>query len=784
MRRRLLFDLFQADDPPDAGGKAKNLRVLRRYGCQVPAAFGCALDAWRRYRSNDPTLLPEVREELNAIIDQAAAYSVRSSANLEDSLESSFAGQFATVLDVRGAEAVEHAMKTVWESAGSAAVRSYARRLGRGGDVVEMGVIIQRMVPARYSGVAFSRNPMTGLSEVVVEAVRGTGEKLVQQGITPDRWVSRWGGWTVRPESPEIPDAVIRDVVSGAKDVERRHGKPVDLEWAYDGEQLHWLQMREITSLAGVAIYSNRMSRELLPGMIKPLIWSINIPLVNGAWVRLLTELIGKNSLDPQSLAKQFYYRAYFNMGALGEVFTLLGMPRESLELLMGFEVEGGTRPRFAPTLRTVRHVPRMIHFVWNNVILRPRVERFLVRAKADYGPYLEQEPGGMEPGDILATIRRLFALNQQTAYQNIVVPLLMQTYHRLLKKHLTAGGVDYESVDVKEGDPAFQEFNPNAALAEVHRTFERLGASDRERVASATFQEFAAMQGIEEFQGEVRAFLSRFGHLSNVGVDFSAVPWRETPDIVLRMIIGAAPESSEQRAKARFDELPVGGIRRRLLHLLWHRARLFMLYREQVGSLYTQGYGLFRKYYLALADELVRRGLLGERGDIFFLRHEEVESMVEDRSARADIPALVAQRRREMEECSEVDVPEVIYGDSPPPVVTRGSEALKGIPTSRGYYQGPVRVVRGIEEYTNLKDGDVLVIPFSDVGLTPLFAHAGAVVSESGGILSHSSIVAREYGIPAVVSAAGACKLEDGTLVGVDGFTGEVHILGVAKGG
>jgi pyruvate,water dikinase len=100
----------------------------------------------------------------------------------------------------------------------------------------------------------------------------------------------------------------------------------------------------------------------------------------------------------------------------------------------------------------------------------------------------------------------------------------------------------------------------------------------------------------------------------------------------------------------------------------------------------------------------------------------------------------------------------------------------MRGTPTSRGRYTGPTRVVQGIRDLDKVKDGDVLVVPFSDVGWTPLFAKAGAVIAESGGLLSHSSIVAREYGIPAVVSVPGACQLPDDRLVTVDGYRGEVQ--------
>ncbi len=391
MRARYLIDLRSARGHPRVGTKAEMLSRLHRYGVPVPSALCCTFDAWRSYRDREPGLLPLLRSALVPFIDPSASYAVRSSADVEDRLESSYAGQFATLLDVRGVEGILSAITAVWDSAASESVSAYARNLGHADDPVRMGVIIQRMVPPKFSGVAFSRNPMTGLNEIVVEAVEGRGDALLQQGKTPVRWVSKWGGWIARPDVSAIPENVIREVVDGTRGIEKRFGKPVDLEWVHDGVHLFWLQMRGISAFQNLNVYSEKMPREMLPGLIKPLIWSVNIPLVNGVWVSLLTELIGKNNLDPRSLARQFYYRAYFNMSVFGEIFALLGMPRESLELLMGIEVEGGEKPVFKPTMKTLRHVPRMIRFAWDKWTIAPAVERFVAEARREYVPYKEQ---------------------------------------------------------------------------------------------------------------------------------------------------------------------------------------------------------------------------------------------------------------------------------------------------------------------------------------------------------------------------------------------------------
>jgi phosphoenolpyruvate synthase/pyruvate phosphate dikinase len=218
-------------------------------------------------------------------------------------------------------------------------------------------------------------------------------------------------------------------------------------------------------------------------------------------------------------------------------------------------------------------------------------------------------------------------------------------------------------------------------------------------------------------------------------------------------------------------------GLRRWLFDLLYRRARRFLYYREAVSSQYTFGYGLFREYFLALGARFVSRSLLESPDDIFYLSLEEIRAAVAQGHSAASQIARVAQRKAEIAQCRDVTLPTVIYGDEAPLLETETSDVLKGVPTSRGHYTGPVTVVQGIKDFGKVNEGDVLVIPYSDVGWAPLFTKAGAVVAESGGILSHSSIVAREYGIPAVVSVHGAGRLDDGTRVTVDGYRGLVQV-------
>jgi pyruvate,water dikinase len=201
-------------------------------------------------------------------------------------------------------------------------------------------------------------------------------------------------------------------------------------------------------------------------------------------------------------------------------------------------------------------------------------------------------------------------------------------------------------------------------------------------------------------------------------------------------------------------------------------------------SGLYTETLLLLRDCFHLLGDCMVAEGRLGHWEDIFYLYLSEVQVWALGEGECLDLAALAAARQEEMRCSRDATVPEVIYGEMAPPLVSGDAAQLRGIPTSRGYYAGPARVVRGLADFAKVAAGDVLVIPYSDVGWTPLFARAGAVIAESGGILSHSSIVAREYNLPAVVSVAGAMGLTDGVLVEVDGFSGQIYVRdGVAMG-
>jgi len=289
------------------GNKAQNLITLMQIRkIKVPKTWVLPWDWHQRYIEEDGLFRNHLSDLLQSTLDLSKTYAVRSSSSIEDSSFHSFAGLFSSLLFVGGHQNLVDAIIYVWDSAQTEKFEHYLKAHSISPENLHMAVIIQEMVPPIYSGVLFSNNPMTGLHEIVIEAVPGEGTALVQDGVNPDRWISRSGAWVAKPGTPTMPTEIAKKILSDAKLIMRKVKNPIDLEWVWDGEDVHFVQMREITTLNELKIYSNKISKDMMPGMIHPLIWSINVPLINQVWLGILEEIVADLPIEAEDLAKSF----------------------------------------------------------------------------------------------------------------------------------------------------------------------------------------------------------------------------------------------------------------------------------------------------------------------------------------------------------------------------------------------------------------------------------------------------------------------------------------------
>jgi phosphohistidine swiveling domain-containing protein len=750
------------------GGKTAGLESLVRMGLRVPQTYLCSARALKRYtrcRDRDRLLLG-LREELRALgISTSCEYAIRSSAALEDGSHVSMAGQYESLLRVRGVDHVLNSIQAVWNSTPGVL---NGREADSGFE--EMEVLIQEMVPAVVSGASFSRHPVTGADEVIVEAVEGTSEAFLQRGATPKQWAVRDG--MVESDWPLIPTDALKEITLTTARVADELRYPADLEWAFDGQRIWWLQVRPITSLRGLPVYSNRISREYLPGLVKPLVWSINVPMINGAWVDLFERVVGPLPIDPLSLAKRFHYRAYFNMSGMGKLLRRLGLPEDSLEQVLGLIASPGRSP-FGFRWKMLRHLPRLLRFLLSLGRLHvgiPTWERKLTACLARDERALSHARALPEMMD---WVEGFLVVMRGVAQRRILSLLLHLVSGQLGRMALSHRGIADPS-ELELPDTRLEVLDPNSGVRNLASALQAMPVDTLRKVGELSPEEFLQLEEAQEFKIRFDDFMVRFGHIGESGNDFSAKPWREDPASVLHMAIAqVAAESAGRR-----DPLSASPDRRTTR---WaRRVTKRRLDRERVGAIFSRGFYLLHLWALGVGRILETRDVVETPYDVFFLGLDELRSLASGEIGGPEASSLVRERRAEMAQAESISLPDMILGDRVADVDSKSNteSELRGIAVSRGIYEGPVCVVRSIAEFPRFSDGAVLVVPFSDVAWTPLFVRAGAIVAEAGGILSHSSIVAREAGIPAVVSVPNACERLDGERVRVDGLEGRVTIL------
>ena len=798
------------------GEKAAGLNRLRRDGVRVPDGFVITTGALRaaiaqaglnlnhpgaeaRQRLASIALPGEVERAIRNAYDQLGGpVAVRSSMIGEDAATASFAGQLDTFLNVSGAEAVLDAVRACWASILNERALGYARDAHAPVTPRLAGVIVQRMVAAASAGVAFSADPLTGENHVIIEAVAGLGDTLVQGRASPDRWVVARGVIVERAlqneATPALRDADALSLARLTQDIAARADAPQDVEWAWDGADFHALQSRPITSLAGKDLYSNRFVSEIVPGLSKPLVWSTNTSAIaRNVFGRIFDELLGPGALDPGDLVRRVHGRVYANMTLLGTFLERVGLPRNFLDMITRGDGAGARRAFLSP-----RHLGarlRLVGFALRHARAAPEIEAFAAERRVAFRAFESTPWRTLSPEALRTTLDQLARLHADTQWRIFITAVNMSVRSRILTRLIQRANADLVAGDLLRGAGGAKSLEPNRqllALADQARAlpaeFKRALLTTSDADLRAALGALPAGAGLAE---AVMAFVERFGYLSANGTDFSLPTWRENPAQVWRAIgrlcaqaatvaTAPPPDADALRQQVRTALTPM---RRRIFDSLLGSTARFVDLREQVSALLSEGAYFARRGFLALADILVARGALAGSDDIFYLTRTEVDACCAGALAPAAARALVLARRVEMEADALVDPPETLRGDLrlTHAKAMAPQAVLKGVGGSAGVLDGIARVVIDPEHAPiDLSRRDILVVPFTDIGWTPLLANVGGIVSETGGQLSHAAIVAREYGLPAVVGVRSATRaIRDGQPITIDGGLGLVYLDG-----
>ena len=720
---RRLRDVRMADTD-EVGGKAASLGELLAAGVHVPD--GVVLTAAAADMTSD-----ERRWLLGAGVWDLGAgpFAVRSSGIAEDGADHSYAGMYETVLDV-APDDLGAATDRCLASARAARVAEY-EPAGDGG----MAVIIQRMVTPAAAGVALTADPINGdRRSCVVTAVRGIGERLVSGAAMGDEWVVRDDGATARRQPEHAIDRrQAMRVASEARRIADARGMPQDIEWAIDAEGALWiLQARPMTALPPDVSWDSpasgaytRMLRfgEWIGEPITPLFESWLLTSTEDRMHALFRELIGQIAPRPYHVVVNgwYFYSINFISG------------RALLRSLPGMLVKAVRYPRHIAGIipPTVRHSFPVVERMWREDV-QPRYRA----AVADAERRVETLP----VADLPSLIDELAEL----------------------------AGEYFTSIAALSGAAYKLEMN----LAQFHR---------RHLAGSLGGSHLPLLAGFDPPpERQLRpAMVSLDWWHAPLLVDETATAQGQTHRRVVE-----ARQAAEAEA---FAALASSQRRLRAFRRLLADAQHLVPIREEQTEELTIAWPVMRRAVLRIGEELAGRALIAEPDDVFLLTRTEALSAL---GGEPLAPTVDVEGRRSLRAAQARLVPPPLVGRTNPMIqrvwdsfpgligaVPSDTALVSGVPASAGRATGLVRVIRDPEQFDELQPGEILVAPLTAPAWTPLFTRAAAVVTDVGSAASHASIIAREYGIPAVVGCSDATsRLRTGMRVTVDGSAGNVE--------
>lgn len=766
-----------------------------------PAGFQTELDRWLMSLTERPSI----------------RWAVRSSATDEDAAGISAAGLYRTALG-QLREDVSQAIRDCWISLWDEQVFRYRSRFGVDRPCPAMAVVIQPMLDANVAGVATSIHPITGrTNRVVINAVPGLASPLVGGEVTPDQYAvevgESLGPVSVRRrltaekprkvamtaegvkqdsipalerQQPPLSDEQLHELARLAKQVEAAFRCPVDLEWVWDAERLWIVQARPLTGVTPSqgptnddCEWTRANFKETMPELPSPLGLSFLTRFME-AYIIARYRRLGCTIPEGLSAVRLLHGRPYLNVTLFYSLVVQLRGNPSYLTEQMGGEPLTVTPPVKPLGPLALARAGVMMMREWRRVTTQaPENFSTMKHMAGTYRPDRIEHLSVQELSTALDDLGRWLDGHEITFGIAGGVAQCLQAMGTMLPCWL---GSDWRallnaSVQGQGNVISAQHIVRLAELAEV--ASKELPVRRWFLTETPTVEGFRnALQGTE-FLRLFEQYLADYGHRAIGESDIMTPRIADQPDVIVALLrrqvcsdegmsSGEIPSRQAQRREEALTEITRRfgrRVHRRVVFRWWYRRLCRFCALREDNRHHLMYYSTAVRYLLLrLGERMVDQGILTLREDVFYLTLEERIALVEGRGP--DWKALVRNRREERRRNEVVQVPDTVRdweeaaerGIPPSPVRTDG--VLRGIAVSAGVASGPVRVVRSTADWTRVQAGDILVVPVIDPGLVPLFGMAAGLVAEMGGTLSHGAIIAREYGLPALVNVPYATSL------------------------
>jgi rifampicin phosphotransferase len=824
------------------GGKGAHLGELSRIeGIRVPAGFCVTTDAFRRIMADAPSvtdrldrlsrLKPDDREGIRALsaeirrtlagiaipddlaaaivhplarLGEDAAYAVRSSATAEDLPTASFAGQHDTYLNIVGRAAILERISRCWAALFTERGVTYRLRNGFDHRNIQIAVVVQRMVFPQAAGILFTADPVTSNRKVAsIEAGLGLGEALVSGLVNPDVYNVRDGevvAKTIQPErqqQPALTDAQAVRLAQLGRRIEAHFGSPQDIEWCLVEGEIWIVQSRPITTLFPIPaaddqenhVYLSVGHAQMMTDAMKPLgisFWQLTTP-------RPMYVAGGRLFVDVASDLASPATRASL-LELIGKSDPLTG---DALQTILD-------RGDFIPTLTDERPGPARGGGKPALVEADPAIVTGLVERSEASIATLKSDIRGKSGSALLDFIlediqelrRILFDPQSHRTFMSA-----MEATWWLNEQLQTWLGEKNAADTLTQSVPNNVTSEMGLALldvADVIRPHPEVVALLQHVTDDGSLDELAGLAGGRDARDAIRAFLDTYGMRCAGEIDLTRPRWSERPTTLVPMLLGNIRNFEPGAGERRFEQgrqeawkkeqellerlraLPDGEGRAEETKRMIDRVRTFIGYREYPKYGMVSRYFVYKQALLEEAERLVQAGVLREKEDIFYLGFQELQDVV--RTGQVD-DMVIRERKKAFTSYEALMPPRVFTSDGE---VLAGSYrredvpagALVGLPVSAGSIEGRARVILDMAK-ADLEPGDILVTAYTDPSWTPLFVAISGLVTEVGGLMTHGAVIAREYGLPAVVGVERATHLiQDGQRIRVHGTDGYVELV------
>ncbi|QFU76095.1 pyruvate, water dikinase [Halioglobus maricola] len=781
-----------------AGGKAHGLKQLMDW--QLPCPDGFVILAVNESVPRE-TLL-QFYEQLGA-----GKVAVRSSALGEDGEHASFAGLYETILDVQG---IDHLRSAIEQCAASLrSDRADAYQHDQHIEPATMCVVVQKMVDAAIAGVLFTVDPVSNrYDRLVIDAVEGLGEALVSGEATPDHYEYDASGELVYQEllaetallSPEQQLLLV----SQARTAEQLAGQPLDMEWAIDRQgHLHWVQARPITTLASDLrehdtsltaddIVTRCNIGEMMPGACCPLTLSVTGRGIEHGMQHMHVAYAGRPAItDDWTQVAISHGQMFINLsgGAVASA-NVLGVDVESMgQSICGRIVPGLEAPEPRNLFIRALGFARLVGYVLS-------ADRAIAALSAD----LEQFDIDTT-GDSSAIMQAI----------DSAIPVLNRVYCVHLQSSSTSGftgGILQSMLARGPGDKALHEAEAARLLAgakgvesailveqldDIARSIASLPAEQATSFCNAKPE--AALAWITEnapqdIQKTYQGFLERHGHRGYRELCVRQPSWSQAPtDLVKTLQTSVKAQLGDNKLDTNAEAVDPATLSAGLRWIL-PKAHNAIRRREATKSMLVLTTHKLSLAYHRLGQQLVNEGVLNDSDQVFFFSHAELKTLADEakrQTVNHNTWADIAGRRAlALSFQNQLQFDEVCYGYPQPIDNRQQSEEQEGLisgrPVSRGVVEGIARVARSVDEASALQPGEILVAPITDVGWTPYFNLIAGLITDIGSSVSHGAVIAREYGLPAIVNTgAGTRRISTGDLIRLDADQGVVELLNIA---